>query len=89
MKIRPPTPTRRVEPGKRLSRKRDPLDMAVSLDTPLDGEDSSEETIGAMREDCTATQSFEEVQQRIWVGQLHDVLEVALNELPEEEHAVI
>lgn len=71
-----------------MSGKRDALDLSVSLDLPLDSEDGGE-TLGDMQESDLATQDFEIAQQRIWLEQLHDVLEIALNELPEEEHAVI
>ncbi len=74
--------------GHRTS-KRDPLDMAISLDTPLDSEDGNADTIGDMQEDHTAAQGFEEAQQGIWVEQLHSALEMALNELPEDEYTVI
>ncbi len=74
--------------GHRTS-KRDPLDMAISLDTPLDGEDGNTETIGDMQEDHTAAQGFEEAQQRIWLEQLHSALEMALQQLPEDEYTVI
>lgn len=68
--------------------KRDALDLSVSLDVPLDGEDNGE-TLGDMQEDHTAAQSFESAQQRIWVEQLHNALEMALNQLPEVEYTVI
>lgn len=74
--------------GHRTS-KRDPLDMAVSLDTPLDDEGDSAETIGDMQESEQASQDFESAQQRIWVEQLHNALETALNQLPENECEVI
>lgn len=74
--------------GHRTS-KRDPLDMAISLDTPLDGEDGSTETIGDMQEDSMAGQAFEDVQEKVWVEQLHNALETALEQIPEDEQAII
>lgn len=73
--------------GHRTS-KRDPLDITVSLDLPLDSEDGGD-TLGDMQESDLAAQDFENAQQRIWVEQLHNALEMALNQLPEDEHAVI
>ena len=64
--------------------RRDPLQSAISLETPL--EDSNEElTVADTVPDPAAELAFDEVSEADMVCRLHDVLENALATLPQEQ----
>ena len=71
--------------GQRTEReRRDPLQYAISLETPL--EDSNEElTVADTVPDPAAELAFDEVSEADMVCRLHDALENALSTLPQEQ----
>lgn len=72
------------------SKKRDPLNMAASLDMPLENEDGGgTATLGDLQADENAAQDFENAEQGLWQEQLHTALENALAQLPADGQATI
>ena len=71
------------------SKKRDPLNMAASLDMPLENEDGGTATLGDLQADENAAQDFENAEQGLWQEQLHAALENALAQLPADGQATI
>ena len=65
----------------------DPLHHALSFDAPL-GTDKDSRTLGDTIED-PAMGGVPDVEERLWHEQLHAAIERALDELPEDERAVI
>ena len=64
--------------------RRDPLQSAISLETPL--EDSNEElTVADTVPDPAAELAFDEVSEADMARRLHDALENALSTLPQEQ----
>lgn len=75
--------------GCRKDRQRqDPLLRAVSLDAPI-GEDEGGATLGDLQEDRCGAHALEEVDDAIWIQQLHADIERALQRLPETQSATI
>lgn len=70
------------EAGGYRSRKQahDPLHRAGSMDAPAS--EDSDTAIGELIEDPAAALAIQNAEDRIWLEQLHDTLEKALNELP-------
>ncbi len=69
------------------TRKRDPLDNSISLDTPL-GDSADSETLLDLQADPAST--FEEVERRIWLEQLHAALDLAMTcALSERERSTL
>lgn len=77
-----------AEAGGWRSSKRDPLNLAVSLDAPLDSEEDGD-TLGDVTEDPSGAQGFQEAEERLWTMDLHTELERALNMLPGAEGGTI
>lgn len=74
--------------GYRTERQRkDPLRNALSLDTPLDDEDS--DVIGDLQADPAATVPFEDVDEEIYLHQLHQVLDETISQLPAVEADIL
>lgn len=69
-----------AEAGGYRTTKRDPLQGATSLDTPLK---DSESTWVDLQEDPAATQALQDIEDGVWLGQLREALTVALAELPD------
>lgn len=71
--------------GQRTEReRRDPLQYAISIETPL--EDSNEElTVADTVPDPAAELAFDEVSEADMARRLHDALENALSTLPQEQ----
>lgn len=71
-----------AEAGGYRSRKqaRDPLHRAGSMDAPAS--EDSDTAIGELIEDPRAAQNLQDAEDSIWLEQLHDALEKALDELP-------
>ena len=59
----------------RLYKKEDPLNMCVSLDTPIDDEDDL--TIGDMLADQSAEDNLQDVEDQLFIQELHDDLGTA------------
>lgn len=59
----------------------DPLRHAGSLDT-LVNDDADGDTLGDLQADPTAAQGFQDAEKQLFVEQLHEALEKALDELP-------
>lgn len=65
--------------GYRTSR-RDAVDFATGLDAPIPGTDDL--TAADTVRDPDAAAAFDEAEQRIWLEQLHEALERALDQIP-------
>lgn len=78
-----------AEAGGYRSRKqaRDPLHRAGSLDAPI-GEDGGG-IVGEFQADLAASQAIEDVEHRLYLDQLHDALERALDTLPAQQGATL
>lgn len=75
--------------GYRTTR-RDPLNAALDLDTPLPGTNDLRIIDTLTGEDEGAAQDFEDVERGIWVEQLHDTLEAAMSaELTPEQKELL
>lgn len=74
-----------AEAGGYRSRKqvRDPLHRAGSLDVPAS--EDSDTTIGDMTADPGAAQDFQDAEERLYLEQLHNALEKALDNLPDQQ----
>ncbi|MDE7243942.1 MAG: sigma-70 family RNA polymerase sigma factor [Oscillospiraceae bacterium] len=59
----------------------DPLHCAGSLDAPV-GDDTDGATLGDLQADPTAAQDFQNAEDRLFLEQLHDALEKAMDQLP-------
>lgn len=68
--------------GYRTSR-RDAVDFATGLDAPIPGTDDL--TAADTVRDPDAAAAFDEAEQRIWLEQLHEALERALDQIPGEQ----
>ena len=73
--------------GRRTS-KLDGLNLSVSLDVPVTGEEDGD-TLMDMQEDAGAAQAFEDAERRMWREHLHEALERALNALPEDQNSTL
>ena len=74
--------------GYRTEKQRsDPLRYALSMDMPLEEEDS--DTLGDLHADPAATIPFENVDAETFRGQLHNALEEAISNLPDIQAVVI
>lgn len=71
--------------GYRTSR-RDAVDFATGLDAPIPGTDDL--TADTVR-DPDAAAAFDEAEQRIWLEQLHEALERALDQIPGEQSDIL
>ena len=71
-----------AESGGYRSLKRDPLNSCTSLDTPLDDSQDSDTLLDLQADPAD---NFEDVEQRLWLQQLHNALERAMNDLPERQ----
>lgn len=71
-----------AEAGGYRTSKRDPLQGAASLDTPLE---DSEGTWADLQEDPAAAQALQDVEDGIWRKQLREALAAALTELPDNQ----
>lgn len=67
---------------------RDPLHLAASLDAPV-GDEPDGATLGDFQIDPTATQAFDDAEDRLWQQQLHDALEEALGALDADQQKVL
>lgn len=67
---------------------RDPLQHAGSLDAPIGGDEESD-ALGCLIPDPGAAQAFQDVEDRIYQEQLQTAIEKALDQLPEDERAVL
>lgn len=74
-----------AEAGGYRSRKQahDPLHRAGSMDAPTS--EDSDTSIGELVADPAAALAFQDAEDGIWLGQLHDALETALDELPDRQ----
>ena len=72
-----------AEAGGYRSRKQalDPLHRAGSLDAPIGGDEDSG-TLADLQADPGAAQDFQDAEDRLYLEQLHNALEKALDELP-------
>ena len=64
--------------------RREPIDCAVSLETPLTDEENGD-VLGDVIPDQAAELAFDEVSEADMVCRLHDALENALSTLPQEQ----
>lgn len=62
----------------------DPLHRAGRIDIPIKGKDDTTVPLEYLMPDDGAVQAFQEVEDRIWLEQLHDALDAALNALPDD-----
>lgn len=69
--------------------KREPLNNALSLNTPLSNDGEDETTLEDMQPDPAALQLYRDVEREIWLGQLRTTLEAALDELPTSQGETI
>lgn len=58
----------------------DPLHRAASLDVPV-GDEADGDTLGDLQADPAASQGFQDAETRLYLEQLHDALEKAMNRL--------
>lgn len=65
------------------------LDVATSLDIPLDNEDGGSAALSDLQADARAQQDFEDTEHKIWLEQLHIAMEDALSQLPEGGQEII
>lgn len=70
-------------------KKYNPLDVAISLDVPLDNEDGGSAVLSDLQVDDSAQQDFEDAEHKIWLEQLHRAMEDALSQLPEDSEGII
>ena len=76
--------------GRRTEKqRRDPLDAAVSLDTPVTQEDPEGPTLGDAIPDAQAAAAFQEAEQRTDNSRLRAALMGAVNTLPREQRAAV
>ena len=68
--------------------RRDPLHGAISLETPLAG-DEDDFSLGDTVTDAGAVAAYESAEERIFQEQLHNEMEDALSQLPERQESVI
>lgn len=68
--------------------KREPLNAALSLNAPI-SDDGGGDTFEDLVADTGAVISLEAVEEKIWRHQLHDTLESALSDLPEDQSSVL
>lgn len=66
-----------------IKQARDPLRHAGSLDVPAS--EDSDTTIGDLIADPGAAQNFQDAEDRLYLEQLHNALEKALDELPDRQ----
>ena len=71
--------------GYRTSR-RDAVDFATGLDAPIPGTD---DLTAADTVQDPAAAAFDEAEQRIWLEQLHEALERALDQIPGEQSDIL
>lgn len=69
------------------SKKRDPLNMADTLDAPLSEDDSA--TLADFVACDWAEEDYQDAERRIWLEQLHDTVKRALDALPDAEREII
>ena len=76
-----------AEAGGCRSRKqaRDPLHRAGSMDAPVQAGDEDSVALGELIPDPGDAQAFQNMEDRIYLEQLHDALEKALDELPSQQ----
>lgn len=78
-----------IATGRRTEKqRRDPLQSAISLDTPV-GEDEDSATLGELLPDPGAAQAFETVEARDRQARLHNALDHALSTLPHDLRSAI
>ena len=68
---------------------RDPLHRAGSLDAPVRAGDEEANALGDFIPDHDAVQDFQDAEDRLYLEQLHNVLEKALDELPDQQSDAI
>ena len=66
----------------------EPLNNALSLDTPLSDESDSD-TLLAITEDPNGQVPLQRVEDRLWNEQLHNALELAMSTLPEQSAEIL
>lgn len=69
-----------------VKQKREPLNVALSLNAPIGDDGDTFEDLAA---DPGAVITLEAVEEKIWRLQLHDTLESALSDLPEDQSSVL
>ena len=76
--------------GRRTEKqRRDPLDAAMSLDTPVTQEDPEGPTLGDAIPDAQAAAAFQEAERRADNSRLRAALMGAVNTLPGEQRAAV
>ena len=74
--------------GQRTQRdRRDPLQTATSLETPLDDDDDL--TLGDTIEDPEAVKAMETVEENDRLHHLHDIMQEVIETLPEDQRTAI
>ena len=68
--------------------KQDPLNNSTSMDKPI-GEEDDGGTLGDFIPDPSAVQAFQDVEERLYLEQLHAALERAMGTLEADEEAFI
>lgn len=68
--------------------KRDPLNKALSLNAPLE-DNADSDTFEDITADPYAVAAIENVEEAVWIDQLHNTLESALAGLPENQSSVL
>lgn len=63
------------------------MDFATGLDAPIPGTDDL--TAADTVRDPDAAAAFDEAEQRIWLEQLHEALERALDQIPGEQSDIL
>ena len=72
--------------GMRTARgRKDLLSRADSLDRPVSEDEPGRITFGDTVPDEAAAQPFEDVEEKLWIQQLHAVLDECLDTIPKEE----
>ena len=67
---------------------REPLNNALSLDSPLT-DDSDAATFGDLIPDKRAAATMQDIEEKLWQEQLHEAVEMALAELPEQSAEIM
>lgn len=77
------------EDGRQHTTSADLLNHCTSLDVPLDDEDGGSATLGDLKEDATAAEELDAVEDKLFQEQLHSALEEALAKLTDREADVL
>lgn len=78
-----------AEDGRQVQVSADVLNGCASLDTPLSDDDAAGDTLASLQPDPAAPAAFEAAEDTICNEELREVLEKAIDELPDQEAAAV